>query len=109
MRRLHHAASDVDRRHDHVVHAQAVEGVHRADDVDDRVERADLVQVHFLDRHLMDRGFSHREPFKQRLCAVLPRRGQRRAVDERGDLRETTVGVVVLMGFRICRARRAST
>ena len=46
------------------------EGEHRADDVDDRVERADLVQVHLLDRHLMDRGFGLGQPLKQRLRAV---------------------------------------
>ncbi len=103
VRRLHHAASDVDRRHDHAIHAQAVEGVHGADDVDDRVERADLVQVHLLDRHLMNRGFSDREPLEERLCAVLPRRGQCRAVDERGDLRQAAVRVMVLRRLRLRR------
>ena len=38
---------------------------HGADDVDDRVERADLVQVHLLHRHLVDRGFGLGEPLEQ--------------------------------------------
>ena len=50
-----------------------LEREHRADDVDDRVERADLVQMDLLDRHLMDRRFGLGQPLEHRLRAVASR------------------------------------
>ena len=49
VRRMHHPAADVQRRADDAIGAEPLEREHRADDVDDRVERADLVQMHLLD------------------------------------------------------------
>ena len=46
MSRVHHAAADVQRRAHDAIGAEPFEREHGADDVDDRVERADLVQVH---------------------------------------------------------------
>ena len=40
-------------------------GERRADDVDDRVEGADFVQVHLLDRHLVNRGLGFGQPAEQ--------------------------------------------
>jgi len=66
VRRLHRAAADVQRRAHDPVRADPLEGEHDADDVDDRVEGADLVQVDLLDRHLMNRRFRLRQPLEQR-------------------------------------------
>ena len=91
MRRVHHAAADVQRRADDAVGADPLEREHGADDVDDRVEGADLVQVHLLDRHLMDGGLGLGQPLEQRLRAVAARRRQRRPVDQREDLRQAAM------------------
>ena len=45
-----------------------------ADDVDDGVEGADLVEVDLLDRHLVDGGFRFRQPLKH-----APSRGRERS------------------------------
>ena len=68
--------------------AEPLEAVHGADDVDDRVERADLVQVDLLDRHAVDRGLRLGEPLEQLHRAVLALGRQRRALDEPRDLLE---------------------
>ena len=68
-----------------------------ADDVDDRVERADFVQVHLLDRHLVDRGLGLGQPLEHALCArSRPAGRQRGLVDERRDLGEGSVRMRVL-------------
>ena len=56
------------------VRAEPLEAEHRADDVDDRVERADLVEVHLLDRHLVDGRLGLGQPPEQ-LDRPRPRRG----------------------------------
>ena len=58
-------AADVQRRHDDPVGAEPFDREHRADDVDDGIEGADLVQVHPLDRHLVDGGLGLGEPLEQ--------------------------------------------
>ena len=52
--------------------ADPLEREHRADDVDDRVERADFVQVNLLDRHLVNRRLGLGQPLEQRLRALRP-------------------------------------
>ena len=88
---VHHAAADVERGRDDPVGAKPLEREHRADDVDDRVEGADLVKMHFLDRHVVNRGFDVREPLKQRLRSIAARRRQRRLVDQLEDARQMPV------------------
>ena len=67
---------------DDVVDAEPLHAVHGADDVDDRIERADLVQVDSLDRHVVDRGLGLGEPVEQLHRAILACPRQRRALDE---------------------------
>ena len=62
--------------HDDAVGAEPLEREHGADDVDDRVERADFVQVHLLDRHLMDRRLRPR-----RAAGTAPSRDRGPAAD----------------------------
>ena len=50
---------------------------HRADDVDDRVERADLVQVNLLDGNLMDSRFGFAETMEELFRALLSRAAER--------------------------------
>ena len=68
---------------------------HGADDVDDRVDGADLVQVDAVERHVVNRGFGFGEPVEQRDGARLPGRRQRRTTDVALD-----VGEAVMIGAR---------
>src|SRR6185295_13703295 len=63
-------------------------------DVDDRVQRANLVQVHALDGHLVDGRLRLRKPLEQGLCARPPCLAQRRPVDVGEDFRKAAVGMV---------------
>ena len=93
VRRVDHAAPDVDRRADDAVGLEPVEREDRADDVDDGVERADLVQVHALHRHLVNGRFRLCQPLEQGLCAVLPCRRQRGPVDVGEDFGQAAMRV----------------
>ena len=93
VRRMDHAAADVQRRADDAVRAGPLHREHGTDDVDDRVERADLVQVDLLHRHLMDRRFRFAEPLEHGLGALAPRGRQRRPVDHVEDLWQVPVRV----------------
>ena len=74
VRAPHRSAADVDRRGHDVVGAEPLHAKDGADDVDDRVEGADLVQVHSIDRHLVDRGLRFGQPLEQRAArAPCPR------------------------------------
>ena len=77
-----------------VVGAEPLHPEHRADDVDDRVEGADLVQVHPLDRHRVDGGLGLGQPLEQVYRAILPACRQRRPVDEALDLLQAVVFVI---------------
>ena len=91
------SGDDDDRRRAKPLHAE-----HGADDVDDRVERADLVQVHLA------RPASHGSPPRPRPAARTGaprdpcRRRQRRPPDAAGDLLQAVVSVVRRTA---CRAR----
>ena len=54
MRALERARSDVQRRRDDTLDLQAVERDAGADDVDDRINRADFVKLNRLDRDVVD-------------------------------------------------------
>ena len=93
VRRLHHSASHIERRADDAIGVQPLEREHRPDDIDDRVERPDFVEVHLLDRHLMNGRLGHRQPVEQRLGAIAAGRRQRASIDQGEDFRQTSVRV----------------
>ena len=82
VRHLHHARTQVQRRRDDIVDAEPLEPEHRADDVDDRVDGPDLVQVDLVDRHLVDCGLGFADPAKEIDRPLLARGRQRRLADE---------------------------
>ncbi len=96
MRRPHHPAADVQRRAHDLVCLEPVEREDGADDVHNRVEGADLVEVDAVDRHLVNGSLGLGQPLEQRLGARLPGGRQRRAVDVRVDLREASVRMLPL-------------
>ena len=91
MRGLHRAAPDVDGRHDDAIGLEPVEREDSPDDVDDRVERADFVQVDLLHRHVVDGGFRFGEPIEERRRTRLSLVGQRRLRDALLDAGEVIV------------------
>ena len=97
---MHHSAADVQRRADDAIGVEPFDREHRADDVDDRVERADLVQMDLVDRNLMDGRFGFAEPMEELFGARLRGRRERRALDQRVDLGQAAVRVVMRDGRR---------
>ena len=55
MSRVDHSAADVERRADDALGAEPLEPEHDANDVDDRIEGADFVEVDTVDGHLVNR------------------------------------------------------
>ena len=80
--------------------------LHGTDDVDDRVERADLVQVHALERRLMDRGFGPGQTVKQLFCTVATRCRKSRLIDQREDLWQRPMALMVLMVLEVLTVLR---
>src|SRR5438105_11951896 len=83
MRRADRAAADIERRGNDALCPEELERVHGADDIDDRIERADLVEVDPVGRRTVDRSFDLSKPRKQRLCAIFSCGAQPRAFDQR--------------------------
>jgi hypothetical protein len=95
VRRLDRPAADVERRGHDPIGLQELERKHRADDVDDRIDRADFVQVDFADRHAVHLGFGLAESLEERLGSCLPGRAQRRPVDQAADVGKAAVHMKV--------------
>ncbi len=109
MRRVHHAPADVQRGAHDAIGVEPLERVDGPDDVDNRVERADFVQVYLVDRDLMDGRFGFSQTMEERLRAILACRRKRRALDKPVDLRQAAMGMMgmgdrrrrVLVGVRV--------
>ena len=76
---------------------------YRADDVDNRVERADFVQMDLVDRNLVDGRFRFSKVMKQLFRATLCGRRQSRALDQLVDLGEAAMRVMMRDGCRRVR------
>ena len=85
-------AADVQRRRHHPLRAHLFEGVHRAHDVDDRIQRADLVQVHLLHRCAVHGCFGFAEAIKEADRPVLARPAQRRPFNQARNLVQRPMG-----------------
>ncbi len=97
------AAADVERRGHDPIDTEPLHAVHGADDVDDRVERADFVQMDAFERHVVDRRLRLGQPPEQPDCAILAFPRQRRPFNRSRD-----VGQAVVTGVdAIVRVRRA--
>src|SRR5579885_2972087 len=84
MLRTDDAAARGQRRDQHFVHAELLESPCGGDYIDDRIHRADLVEVNLLGRGAMDPGFRLGERAEYRECAFLCVTGERRGA--RDDL-----------------------
>ena len=88
---LHHAATDIERRTDNAIGFEPFEREDRADDVDDRIERANLVQMNLLDGNLMNRRFGDSQTLKEIARAGFTLRRQRRPVNPSVDFRQAVM------------------
>ena len=97
---MHHPAADIQGRADDAIGMEPLDREDRADDVDDRVERADLVQMNLLEWNLMDSRFGFAKPMEELLGALLRESREGRTVDERVDLRQAAVRMGMRDGRR---------
>ena len=86
------------RREEHRADAEPLEARDRADDVRDRVQRADFVEVDFLDGHVMDRRFGLAQAREDRDRALLHALRQARAEDHPADRLQAAARAVRLVG-----------
>ena len=75
--------------------AKRLEGVHRSDDVDDRVEGTDFVQMDLVESHSVNRSFCFTESSEQVAGAGLSDWAQRRPVNESSDFGQSPMSVVL--------------
>ena len=71
MSAFHSAATDVQRRADDLVNSKGLGANGCTDDIDDRVDRANLVEVDLFDGHVVNLGFGSAECFEDRDCRFL--------------------------------------
>ena len=77
-----------------VLDSEPLESVHRSDDVDDRIEGADFVEMNPLDGGVVDRRFGLGQPLEHVHRAILSFARQRGTADRRDDVFEMVVRVV---------------
>ena len=90
------AAADVERRADHGIDVQMVEGHAGADDIGDGIGRADLMKVDLLDGDLVDFGLRLAEPLEDGDGVLPGARGNGGLLDHLDDVREVAVDVLML-------------
>ena len=73
VRRLHPAAADVDRAAGEPLRRQVLDRRRGAHQVDDRVDRPDLVEVHAVDRHAVHLGLRLAQPLEEPARPLLHR------------------------------------
>ena len=86
MRCLHRAIADDDRPAVHLVHAEELQSPHGADDVENRIDGADLVQMHLLRPHTVDLAFCFRDRREGRIGALAHGVGHAGGRDHLADL-----------------------
>ena len=96
VRAAHPARADGDRRDDQLVEPEVLEPRADADDVGDRVEGADLVEVHVVGRGAVHRGLRDGQPLEaSRARGRAPSSGSRRVLEQRADVAPGAVGAAV--------------
>ena len=102
MRALHRAAANVERRSHPAFNTKSGAAGGRTDNVDDRIDRADLVKTHRLDRELVNRRFRLAEQLKRPAGAVFHAIIERCRADDAENRGERTVlRVLMRMGVRM--------
>ena len=89
--------TDRNRATPHLVDVERFEGGAHADDIDDRVECADLVEFDLGGFDPVDRPFDLAEPHEHRAGTSAHPLGQVRRVEQRQDLAQRTMLVVLVM------------
>ena len=96
MRAVNRAASFRDAGQDAFRYSKIGEAVRGSDDVDDRIDGANLMKVHFLKVLAVDLRFGLRDDAEDP-GGEIPYGRIRKAVKDRKDFREISVGVIVRM------------
>ena len=93
MLRAREAVAHRQRRDQHFVDAELLEAPRGADDIDDRIDRADFMKMHVLGRRVMHLRLGSASTSKIAIARWLHGRGQRRRLDQRANLAEVTLGL----------------
>ncbi len=101
VRHRHRAGADVERRGHEALGLEPGEREDAAHDVDDRVDRPDLVEVDLLGRRAVDRGLGLGQPPEERGDALLEGGVERRAVEQRQDVVEVPVRMARRLGDHV--------
>ena len=86
VRRLHRAIAHDDRPAIHLVDAEQLQSPHGADHVENRIDRAHLVQMHFLRTDAVDLALGFRDRREGRIGALAYDVGYTRGRDHLADL-----------------------
>lgn len=70
----------------HLLHPERLDSHASADDVRDRIERADFVEGDFFRRHAVNVALCHSDPMKDRQSACADHLGKFALLDQRADL-----------------------
>ena len=76
MRGVHESVAKRDRAAVHRADADEIESPDRSDDIQNRINGSNLVQMHFLDGRAVDFGFDRRDRFER--CVRFPFHVRRR-------------------------------
>jgi hypothetical protein len=78
---MDHATADVERRADDTLGAEPLQAEHDANDVDDRIQSANLVEMDAIDWHLVYRSLGLGQSQEKELCLVAASLRKRGLVD----------------------------
>src|ERR1700682_4416992 len=95
MRALHRSAADVERRADPFVHAERFNPDCGANDVHNRVNRANFVKMDALDINVVYAGFGRSQRFKYRNCPLFGGRADGRALNDLANFFQSAMMVFV--------------
>src|SRR5262245_4276191 len=100
------AAPDIYRRAQEPLNAQCIKPNRCADSIDDRVDRAQFMELHILGRHMMNLSFRYRQFRKDRGCYPFRIRRETAVTNHRKNFRcfalEVTMGeLMAVMMMRV--------
>ncbi len=91
MLRAREAVAHRERRDHHVADAEMLEAPCRADNINNRIDRADFVKVNAVGRRVVNLRLGLREHFENRDRAIPDSRGELRCVNKLSNLTEMTL------------------
>ena len=105
VRALHRPAAHIQRRTDDLIHAQRLGPNRRADDIHDRIHRADFVKMHGLDRSIVNLRLRRAQRLENRDRSLLRSFRDRSRRNDLANLRQSREHARGSRGTPAARAR----